>query len=312
MPYTAFFISILVFSPVIIWNAQHDWVTLRHTAGQAHLADGMTFSIESFLNFLGSQIGIITPLFFCLMLYTLFRLFFLERKFQSKFLFYFSIPVIGFFLLKSCQGKVQANWAMFGYITGIIAAAHFSYGSHSRARKAFLTVSICFALVVTAISHYPSIIGLPQKLDPTARIRGWKELGSEVGRFSEPLAKQGNYLLFSDSYQIASELAFYVQGHPETFSINLGRRMDQYDFWPDINESAEKLRQQNRPGAPLTINGIFVKSGNAEMPPLVARAFDHYEKNVFKVYEHGSILREYSIFICYNFKNLLIGKPETF
>ena len=309
MPYITCLISLAVFSPVILWNMQHRWVTILHTVGQAHIADGITFSLRSLIEFLGSQIGVITPLFFCLMIYALFRLYFSDHRFQSKFLFFFSIPVIVFFTLKSCQGKVQANWAMFGYITGIIAAVKFSIQDHSKTRKIFLAISVGLALVLTSISHYPSITGLPQKLDPTARLMGWKALGQEVTSLSGQMAKQGYLALFSDSYQIASELAFYVDGHPPAFSINLGRRMDQYDLWPDINDWATKLRHQN--AAPL-INGIFVTYGNEDMPPIVAQAFDHFEKKIFRVYKHDRILREYSIFICYNFRNIKIEKPETF
>ncbi|MBF0560110.1 MAG: glycosyltransferase family 39 protein [Nitrospirae bacterium] len=309
MPYITCFISLAVFSPVIIWNMQHGWVTMLHTAGQAHIADGMTFSFKNLIEFIGSQIGIVTPLFYCLMAYALFKYFLSDKGFRSKFLFFFSIPVVAFFILKSCQGKVQANWAMFGYVTGIIAAVQFSIKGPSKTRQAFLAVSVSLALVLTVVSHYPSIVHLPQKLDPSARLRGWKELGLEVSSISAPMSKQGYLALFSDSYQIASELAFYVDGHPETFSINLGRRMDQYDLWPGINDWAARLRHQN---ATPVINGIFVKYGNEEMPPIVAQAYDHYEKKIFRVFEHGRVLREYSIFICYNFRDLKITKPETF
>jgi undecaprenyl-diphosphatase len=312
MPYIAFMISIIVFSPVIIWNAQHNWLTIRHTAGQAHVADGFTLSIKSFFEFFGSQVGIITPLFFCLIIYALFKLFISDRSYQSKFLFYFSIPVMGFFLLKALQGKVQPNWAMFGYITGIVAAVRFSINDRSKIRRVFFSTCIGLALFVTAVSHYPSIARLPQNLDPSARLRGWKELGIEVSKISEQTSDPSDYLIFSDSYQMASELAFYVQGNPETFSINLGRRMDQYDLWPDINDKAAKLRRQAGSGVAGAVNGIFVQSGNRDMPPAVARAFDHFTKNLYKVYEHDHVLREYSIFICYNFKNLTIAKPETF
>ena len=311
MPYVAFMISILLFAPVIVWNYQHDWLTIRHTAGQAHVTDGITISIKSFFEFFGSQIGIITPLFFCLIIYALLKLFLSDRSFQSKFLFYFSIPIIGFFLLKALQGKVQANWAMFGYVTGIIAAVRFSIKDGSNFKRVFFSISIGFALFLTVVSHYPSIIGLPQKLDPSARLRGWKDLGIEVSKISEQAGGPTNYLLFSDSYQVASELAFYVEGNPETFSINLGRRMDQYDLWPDINDRAAELRRQEGPVV-VGVNGIFVQSGDREMPPVVERAFDHFTKKLYKVEEHGKVLREYSIFICYNFKNLKIAKPETF
>jgi undecaprenyl-diphosphatase len=39
-PYVAVIISLTVFGPVILWNAANGWVTLKHTAGQAHVAEG--------------------------------------------------------------------------------------------------------------------------------------------------------------------------------------------------------------------------------------------------------------------------------
>ena len=46
--------------------------------------------------------------------------------------------------------------------------------------------------------------------------------------------------IFSDRYQIASELAFYLDDHPQTYCINTGRRMNQFDLWPHIDQFAEK------------------------------------------------------------------------
>ncbi|MFZ2198227.1 MAG: glycosyltransferase family 39 protein, partial [Thermodesulfovibrionales bacterium] len=60
-PYIALIITLAVFSPVILWNAANGWVTLKHTAGQAHVAEGLKISANSFLEFTGSQLGVITP-----------------------------------------------------------------------------------------------------------------------------------------------------------------------------------------------------------------------------------------------------------
>ncbi|MEK7742010.1 MAG: glycosyltransferase family 39 protein, partial [Nitrospirota bacterium] len=60
-PYISLALSLIIFSPVIIWNAAHDWVTLRHTAGQAHISGQWSVISEQWLKnfseFLGSQIG---------------------------------------------------------------------------------------------------------------------------------------------------------------------------------------------------------------------------------------------------------------
>ena len=123
-PYIGFIVSLVIFSPVILWNAGHDWVTIRHTAGQAHVAEGFRLSITSLIEFLGSQLGVITPLLFILIAVSVWKL---REKREGMFLFWFSIPVIAFFILKSLQAKVQANWAMPGYITGIIAFSAFYF-----------------------------------------------------------------------------------------------------------------------------------------------------------------------------------------
>lgn len=318
-PYLALVISLVVFSPVIIWNFQHDWVTIKHTAGQAHVSEGLTMSLKNFIEFLGSQIGIITPIIFGMMLYSLFKIRLRgndqwpDELLQSGFLLYFSIPVIGFFLLKSMQGKVQPNWAMTGYITGIIAFAKYFMGRGIKGKgqgSLLLIGGITIAILVTVIAHYPSIIKLPPKLDPSSRLRGWKELGVEVSRIHDSMQNKGEVFIFSDRYQVSSEIAFYAKGYPRTYCINLGRRMNQYDLWPDMNSDAAKIIQ-NKEGI-NTINAIFVRIDNVDMPSGAADAFEKYDKKLLQVYDKGHMLREYSIFICYNFKGLKIIKPERY
>ena len=314
-PYTAALVSLIIFSPVIIWNQQHDWVTVRHTAGQAHIAEGVIFSLSSFGEFVGSQLGIVTPIIFVLIFYALHKLYHSEKGYRSMYLIAFSMPVLAFFFLKSIQGKVQANWAMTGYIAGIIAIAWYflrqDHALSSAKKKMMLGLGVAIALLVTLVSHYPSLMKLPPKLDPSSRLRGWHELRDEVGPLYKALEGLGPVFVFSDRYQISSELAFYIDGHPKTYCINLGRRMDQYDLWPGMNDEAERLRREGG-AATKPINGIYVALGDSEMPSAVAAAFDRFEKKVIKVYDRGYELRVYSVFLCYNFKGLPAGVIETY
>lgn len=303
-PYLALLLSLIVFSPVIIWNAQHDWVTLRHTAGQAHIAEGLRISVMSFIEFAGSQLGVVTPVLFVLILFALWKA---GGKGQDtsgshgKFLFWFSAPVIVFFLLKSLQGKVQANWAMMGYITGLIAFSEIFINQWVRYRpaiKKIIIIGLALALLLTAVAHYPSKFHLPVKLDPSARLKGWDDLGKEVHGIYSDMREKGQVFIFSDSYQISSELAFYVAGHPITYCVNLGRRMNQYDLWPDF-------------GNFIHSNGIFVTIGDTELNPGIRSAFHGYEKRLLKVYDKDRLLREFSIFLCYDFQGMTketIGK----
>jgi undecaprenyl-diphosphatase len=300
-PYMSFVISLLVFSPVLIWNAGHGWVTLKHTAGQAHVAEGLRISLISFLEYFGSQLFVVTPLLFVLMAVSLWKL---RKEQEGSFLYWFSIPVIIFFLLKSIQAKVQANWALPGYVTGIIAFSVFymrSFSSGRKGKKILIGATILVALFVTSVAHYSSILSIPAEIDPTSRLKGWEDLGREVTAVYEQMSlKKKPVFLFSDRYQVSSELAFYVKGHPVTYCVNLDRRMNQYDLWPGFNDL-------------LHYDAIFVRTGNGKVSGKIAAAFRKVEKKAFTAYtKNRAEIRDYSIFLCYDFRGLKEEKPESY
>jgi undecaprenyl-diphosphatase len=226
----------------------------------------------------------------------------LRKTCIGAFLFWFSIPVIAFFLLKSIQAKVQANWALSGYISGIIAFSAFSmkkFYSEGKSIKILIVTALILPVIVTAIALYPSLINFPVKKNPTYRLYGWKKLGTEVTKIYEQNSAN-KIFIFSDSYQVSSELAFYVKGHPVTYCINLGRRMNQYDLWPGFYNL-------------LHYDAIFVRTGDNKIPEKVAAAFRKVEKRVFKAYTKEKLkIRDYSIFLCYDFKGLKKEKPDSY
>jgi 4-amino-4-deoxy-L-arabinose transferase-like glycosyltransferase/membrane-associated phospholipid phosphatase len=299
-PYLGFIISLFVFSPVIIWNAIHDWVTLHHTAGQAHIAEGFHISMKDFFEFIGSQFGVITPLLLVFMALSIWKM---RKSSQGAVLFWFSIPVVIFFIFKSIQAKVQANWALPGYITGIIAFSAYymkRFYSLGKGMQILIITALILSLGVTSVAHYPAVLKLPAKLDPTSRLHGWQELGEEVTRIYEEISATRHVFIFSDTYQVSSQLSFYVKGHPATFCINLGRRMNQYDMWPGFY----KL---------IHYNAIFVSTGDNMFPEKLAPAFQKVEKRIFTAYTKQQIkITDYSIFLCYDFKGLEEEKPVTY
>ncbi len=66
--YVAFLLGLVAMSPVFIWNSLHGWVTVLHTGGHIHVKNGLTISPGSFFDFLGSQLGVITPFLSFLMI----------------------------------------------------------------------------------------------------------------------------------------------------------------------------------------------------------------------------------------------------
>jgi undecaprenyl-diphosphatase len=167
-------------------------------------------------------------------------------------------------------------------------------------RKVLVTTSVLLPLMITSLAYYPSLLNLPADLDPSLRLKGWKELGSEVSAIYEEMSSSNPVFIFSDKYQVSSELAFYVKGHPVTFCINLNRRMNKYDLWPGFNNLVH-------------YNAIFVRTGDSTLPERVAAAFSKVEKKVFTAYtKNYAKIREYSLFLCYDFKGFEEKRPETY
>jgi len=299
--YACLIISLIVFSPVIIWNAQHNWVTLKHTAGQAHIYEGFRISLKYLAEFFGSQLIVVTPLILVLGLYFILQPSALNLQPATRwFLISFSMPVFVFFLLKSIQGKVQANWAMTAYVAFVIAIA-YAYG-----RKIFKKITytaIIFAAIFTFINYAVPYSNLSPKIDPSARLKGWKELGLKVSEIKKELEKSGKVVIFSNRYQISSELAFYVDGKPFVYCIPLNRRMNQYDLWQSINTETKKHN----------VHGIYVVYGKSNLPEKqVISAFEKCVSEIFTAYRKGNKIRDYTIFTCYNFKGMDLPEPQHY
>ena len=297
-PYLALAVSLVVFSPVIFWNAAHGWVTLKHTAGQAHLADGLRLSWQHLPEFLGSQLGVVTPVLFVMIFVALWKL---RKDRAGGFLFWFSIPIIVFFVLKSIQGKVQGNWALPAYATGFVAFAAYYFrdiGHAKRSVKVLIASALILSFTVTVFAYVPSILNLPLKIDPAKKLQGWKELGEYASRARSGMP--GPSFVFSDSYEVSGELAFYMKGNPVTYCVNLGRRMNQYDLWPGF-------------GHLLGYNAIFVVWGEDQhMPETLAKAFSHYTRQVVSVHIKRNKLMQFTIFKCYDFRGMKMRSVESY
>jgi len=308
-PYLALLLGFLLFTPVIIWNARHDWVSLWHVMGQAGLVgQEVHVPIRTFFDFLGSQIGVVSPLLFLSLVGAMVhcgKLGLRRRNDAHLFLFFFSFPFLAFFLLWSLYQKVQANWAAPAYLAAAVALAGWWDELLNRAgsagKKCLLAgvfgIVLLPGFLLAAVGHFPDAlkwagIDLPPRVDPTERLRGWKELGMAVYGIMEKTENRSRFLV-SDSYQVSSEIAFYVPGQPRVYNINLGRRMNQYDIWGGL----DILRGRNL---------LFVTSGDGESHPSMREACHKLERiEVVKTFHRGYPTQVFSMFACEQYKGLI-------
>ncbi len=298
-PYIALSLTLVVCLPVVVWNINHGFVGLRHVAGLAHIEKGLTISLNHLAGFAGSQLGVVTPLLFAGILYTLWmcgRRSFKERDIRSAIVFWMSAPVLALFTLKSLQAKVQANWAVVAYISALAGLVWiFRERMEKRIWQATAVLSVGVAVVLSFILFFPFVFddAMEAKLMRTAiyrRVLGWSELGKRVTELKAGVEKFTPLFIVSDRYQIASELAFYVEGNPRTYNLYTGgRRLNQYDLW----EGFYGLKGHS---------AIHVRGGDVDMEPSFRKAFTGCRKELFTVRWKETPVKSFSIFLCSGFR----------
>jgi undecaprenyl-diphosphatase len=264
-------LALAAFTPVVAWNVGHGWVSARHVASQGR---GGGFEWDEPLAFLGSQLLVLSPLVAGLLGWALWvgiREGLVRGREPYRFLVAFAAPILGFYAVVSLQGKVQANWAAAAYPPLAVMAAGALLERRARldetgrrAQTRLLAAAAGCALVLVVLGHLIGALDLPRRLDPTVRLRGWEELGSAVTAAWRTMPDPARTFVVSDRYQITSELAFYGPRGAPAYNVNLGRRLNQYDFWegPDVRRGWD---------------AIFVREGVGELDQRAARAFERVE-----------------------------------
>lgn len=314
-PYLALLLGCLLFLPVVLWNRSHDWVGFRHVAGQAGFDQGPTvITPADFFEFLGSQVAVVTPLFFLALLWSGWRS--LRRSEgvddRLRFLFFTSVPVLLFFLAKSLHSRVQANWAAPAYFTWVpltVALFHRRIQEIRPTRRSRLLIclaGVAFATALTArvLLHEPNVLQTflgdrRPGLHPHARLLGWDQLGAAVTRIHREMPRPDRTFLLSHEDFVTAELAFYVQGQPRTYCVALGRRMNQYDIWGGLEEKKGWY-------------ALYVVRGRADAPAKeIASGFESITPPVIiSVGRRGKIYAEFTVFGCTGFRGEFEGVPR--
>jgi 4-amino-4-deoxy-L-arabinose transferase-like glycosyltransferase len=205
-------LALLIYAPNLWWNWQHGFVSYRHTADNADFT-GPLFHPGQFLEFLGSQFGVFGPLFFAMLLLIAARPGTLAEP-RARLLAAFALPTLAMMLVVSFLSRAHANWAAPAYVSAtvlVVAAAR------ERGWRRLVPVAVALHLAAAALlfAGPPALaaagVELPARYDPLRRLRGWRDLGAQVGR---ALAAHPGYQLFADDRETLAALIYYVHPHP--------------------------------------------------------------------------------------------------
>ena len=285
-------VAVFCTTPVIWWNGQHGWASASQLGHRGHLDGPFTLEFTTFLNFLGLQAVVISPLLFLALLITagvvLFRRFSKKSTEQNEgelLLFVLFLSVFLFYAVLAWHLKEEPNWPAVSYLTLVIILA-----SHWRkmlvkgtGTQPFIIVAFGFAWLQTLVMHDTALLHLPQRMDPMGRVVGWTEIAAHL---NDLRAEQHADILIADAYKEASVFSFHLPDKAFIYTLKNVAPSNQFDFWPSYPTAP--------PHRALWITG-------EPTPTALEHDFNtitFLERVVISF--HGKPFREYTIYLCEN------------
>jgi 4-amino-4-deoxy-L-arabinose transferase-like glycosyltransferase len=214
-PYLGGIVAFAIFSPVILWNADHQWVSFIKQLGRARIED---FTLRYIGEIIPTQIAFATPLVFILGAMGLYALWKRSAGASAARVLINSMfwTIALYFVWHSLHSRVEANW--FGPVYPALAIAAAVAGNLTRwegrqkraidfcLRWAAPTGILMFALLIVqantgVLSGY--------RRDATVRSVGvgWRDLAGEIEAVR---AREGAACVLALDYGTTSWLKFYL------------------------------------------------------------------------------------------------------
>jgi 4-amino-4-deoxy-L-arabinose transferase-like glycosyltransferase len=239
-PYVACVLAVLVFAPVLAWNARHGWISFRFQLEHG-LGTPKGSALNRELEMLGGQLGLVTPILFALAAAAVWRAL---RRPRNDVYFVLGVVAVGswaFYVYSAIHRRVEANWPAPAYIPALVLLASQVVDSPSAALSRWLRRGLVFAAVVVAVMYayvLSPLQPIAARRDPLARAAGWDELAMQVDSVRRTLGAR--VWVGADRYQDVSELAYHLPGRPEAVCVCLTGRHNQYELWPSFASRAAR------------------------------------------------------------------------
>jgi 4-amino-4-deoxy-L-arabinose transferase-like glycosyltransferase len=228
-PWRAALIAVLVFSPVLIWNAQHDWAAFRFQVVRAVADHPLSFRTVG--EFIGMQFGLVgfvlLPVVLSGVTLTAWRGYRTREPIAILLSTAVLVPFFYFFW-KSLTLRVGDTWPMFLWPAGFAATAiNLTLLSRegwpdwivkSSFRWARVAVISGIAFVVAVFLYYVAapwnLIG---RTDPIGGEAGYRQV---VARAEAQLQETGATWIATSDYRTYAMLRWYFNGRVPVIQIN--------------------------------------------------------------------------------------------
>lgn len=227
-PWIAVAIMVLAFAPVVVFNLQTDFASVRY-----HLVDRHSTNLPLWKTlgrfFLGQQA--LSPLTWAACVAGLVHAWRRAREGSDAhaFLLVGALVPLAFFGLVSLRAMVNPNWYAPAFLPAGVAAGEILAGARSRWVR---VTPLALAGALTAVFYVHAatlVLPLPPGLDFANDLHGWEDVGARLREEVAAMPDPARTYVFSRRLQLSAMAAFY--GGEDLDVTRIGGRHDQYDLW---------------------------------------------------------------------------------
>jgi 4-amino-4-deoxy-L-arabinose transferase-like glycosyltransferase len=268
-PYLGGMVAIALFLPVIVWNADHHWMSFIKQFSKARIEQGFGFRFLSEL--IPTQFMLATPAVFILGAMGLYALRRRSKAPQaSRVLIGATVwTCLAYFTWQATHSRVEGNWFGLLYpafaLAAAVAATAVAWAPRTQRvvdfcrRWAAPTGAVLFALLVLQ-ANTGMLTGYRRDASARAVGVGIKQAAAEI---EATRVRLGATCVLADDYGTTGWLSFYL---PQTTCV--AQRNERFRWLAAPSPTAEQL------GGPLLLVGVF----NAARRPDLQAAFASVQK----------------------------------
>lgn len=236
-PYLAVLIAIAVFSPVLIWNAQHDWASFRFQGVRATANYGI--SLRTIGDYIGLQFGLVgfvmLPVVLSGLVMTAWRGYRTREPVAILLSTAVLVPFLYFFF-KSMTLRVGDTWPMFMWPVGFAAAAVNLVMLSREDRSARLIRSSLFWLNTAVVSGIAFVVlvflyyvaapwNILGKIDPIGAEAGYEQVAA---RAQAALNDTGATWIATTDYRTYAMMRWLFRGRVPVIEITERGRFQEF------------------------------------------------------------------------------------
>ena len=172
---------VAVLAPNLVWNANHHFATVGHTAANANLG-GKLFNPGEMFGFLGGQFGVFGPVPFGVLIGGGAVLAWRRRlQPQDLMLLCFALPPLVVVTIGALLSRANDNWAASAYVAGAVLTGALLVRWRARWWLGVgLGLQTALALFVLVAVSNPAIVDDLGRSNDIKRVRGWRQMAEQV------------------------------------------------------------------------------------------------------------------------------------